>query len=208
MSTRDVFRSIYENNMWSAGSSLSGPGSEESQTRIIRTELGGILKRFEVTTLLDIPCGDLAWMKDVDLPGVSYLGADIVDALIVSHQKNHQRDGRDFQVLDLCVDPLPQVDLVFCRDCLVHLDNLSSWCALANIKASGSRYLMSTTFTDRAANHDIVTGDWRPLNLLLDPFELPPPILLLREGCTENGGIHADKHLALWEVDALPSFPR
>jgi hypothetical protein len=38
-------------------------------------------------------------------------------------------------------------------------------CAVENFKASGSGFLGTTTFTRQDGNEDIVTGQWRPLNL-------------------------------------------
>ena len=40
---------------------------------------------------------------------------------------------------------------------------------------SGIPYLLTTTFPGAAANEEIVTGDWRVLNLEAPPFGLPPP---------------------------------
>jgi hypothetical protein len=37
--------------------------------------------------------------------------------------------------------------------------------ALNNICESNSKYLLTTTFTERSCNADIATGQWRTLNL-------------------------------------------
>jgi hypothetical protein len=44
---------------------------------------------------------------------------------------------------------------------------------------------------------------WRQLNFQIPPFNFPPPLKLIDEKCAESGGIFADKHLALWELDDL-----
>jgi hypothetical protein len=59
---------------------------------------------------------------------------------------------------------------------------------------------LTTTFPGCASNEDIVTGDWRPLNLQLAPFNLPAPDLLINEQCTEGGNLFADKSLGLWRL--------
>jgi hypothetical protein len=51
---------------------------------------------------------------------------------------------------------------------------------------------------------DLPCGDWRPLNFEQPPFGFPRPIEVLREGCTEQEGLFADKSLALWRVADLP----
>jgi hypothetical protein len=105
-----------------------------------------------------------------------------------------------FLVLDLTRDDLPQADALLCRDCLVHLSFADIRRALANVLRSGIPYLMTTTFPGCEVNEDIVTGDWRPLNLTRPPFDFPPPLELLNEGCTEGGGLFADKSLAVWQT--------
>jgi glycosyltransferase involved in cell wall biosynthesis len=89
----------------------------------------------------------------------------------------------------------------------VHLSLHDIEAAIANIIRSGSRYLLTTTFPSRDTNHDIETGQWRPLNLERPPFSFPAPIRLIDEHCGEWGGQWADKCLGLWEVQALTQDP-
>jgi hypothetical protein len=96
------------------------------------------------------------------------------------------------------------VDLVLCRDCLVHLSFANIHHAIANLKRSGTCWLLTTTFPDASANRDIDDGDWRVLNLQYAPFLFPAPLAVINEGCTEAGGDYADKSLALWRVGDLP----
>ncbi len=113
-------------------------------------------------------------------------------------------DGRRrFMVLDLTADALPPADLLLCRDCLVHLSHADIRRALENIARSRITCLLTTTFPGGATNEDIVTGDWRPLDLERPPFSFPPPLRLLEEGCTESDGRFADKSLGLWRVADL-----
>ena len=76
--------------------------------------------------------------------------------------------------------------------------------AFANLKASGSGFLIATTFTEHDDNRDIVDGDWRLLNLQAEPFNLPRPVALLNEGCREAGGTYDDKSLGVWRIAELP----
>jgi hypothetical protein len=112
-----------------------------------------------------------------------------------------------FLVLDLTRDELPPADLLLCRDCLVHLSYPDSRRALANVVRSGIPYLLATTFPAAAVNEDIVTGDWRMINLEAAPFCFPPPLQVLNEGCTEAGGLFADKSLGLWRGEVLARLP-
>ena len=114
----------------------------------------------------------------------------------------HESDHVTFRHANLLADRLPAVDLVLCRDGFVHFCYRDIWLALRNICRSGSSYLLTTTFPKRH-NRDIWTGDWRPLNLEAEPFNLSQPLELIVEGCTESGGEFADKSLGLWRIDDL-----
>ena len=170
---------------------------------MLRRELPGMLQRLGVASLLDVPCGDLFWLRQTPLQLERYVGGDIVPPLIERNRSEYPQlfgARTDFQVLDLMTSQLPKCDAIMCRDCLVHLSHAGVAAALANIKQSGATYLLSTTFTSVEHNRDILTGEWRPLNLSLPPFSLPPPLELLLEECTEEGGKYADKCLGVWRV--------
>ena len=97
---------------------------------------------------------------------------------------------------------------MLCRDGLVHLGYPQIFRAFANLRRSGSTYLLATTFLELDANAEIDTGDWRPLNLCLPPFTLPEPLDVIVEGCTDAGGAYEDKALGLWRIADLPELPR
>ena len=119
-----------------------------------------------------------------------YIGADIIRGLILSHQRLHATNTRRFMVLDIVADDLPQADLIMCRDCLVHFSYRLIRKALRNIRCSQSTYLLTTTFPEHS-NSDIVTGNWRPLNLCRPPFDFPPPIRLINEATRPRIGTRA-----------------
>jgi hypothetical protein len=204
---RERFARIYETNLWGSEVSVSGSGSVDEQTAAIRAKLPVLLQELKVRSMLDLPCGDFGWMREVDLSGIAYTGADIVPDLIARHQHAFTGPSRRFSVLDLTRDALPTVDLVFCRDCLVHLSFLHVWQAISNLKVSGSRWLLTTTFPANPQNNDIEDGDWRLLNFELAPFSFPPPVAVLNEECTEHDGAFADKSLGLWALADLPDAP-
>jgi SAM-dependent methyltransferase len=198
MSLKETFTEIYEKNLWTSPESVSGNGSEMQNTEVIRRELPVLLQKFDIKSILDIPCGDWNWMKSVDLCGASYIGADIVEPLIGLNKANHS--GVDFRVLDLTTDDLPQVDLVFVRDCLGHLSNDNVLKALENVKRSGSKYLLATSFTKFNHNNDIQNGGWKCINLMIDPFFLNP-IYLINEDCKEGYPHYNDKCMILFQMN-------
>ena len=198
MSLKETFTEIYEKNLWTSPESVSGNGSEMQNTEVIRRELPVLLQKFDIKSILDIPCGDWNWMKSVDLCGASYIGADIVEPLIGLNKANYSEI--DFRVLDLTTDDLPQVDLVFVRDCLGHLSNDNVLKALENVKRSGSKYLLATSFTKFNHNNDIQNGGWKCINLMIDPFFLNP-IYLINEDCKEGYPHYNDKCMILFQMN-------
>ncbi len=204
MTVEGVFSCIYRRNIWLGDESISGPGASLRQTEAIRTELPLLIDRLGTRTLLDAPCGDFNWMKETKLRLDQYIGADIVDELVQSNRRLHSSEHRSFVKKNLIRDPLPRVDLILCRDCLVHLSYADARSALRNFRSSNSTYLLATTFTERRSNADIVTGDWRPINLQAPPFDLPAPIALLDEQCSEGNGLYKDKGLGLWRTADIP----
>jgi len=207
LSPEEVFRDIHQRHHWTGSPSPSGAGAAEEQTARLRTALPALLAELGVRTLLDLPCGDYSWMARVDLPVVRYIGGDLLPELIAPLQQRYGDSSRRFMVLDLTHDPLPPSDLLLCRDCLVHLSLADIRLALRNILRSGVPYLLTTTFPDGAENEDIVTGDWRVLDLQRPPFSFPTPLRTLTEGCTEGGGRFADKSLGLWRTVDLARVP-
>lgn len=198
-SRADVFSRIYRTNHWGDPDSVSGDGSNRVATEQLRSSLPGLFRDLGVTSLLDAPCGDFHWMQQVDLDGIAYLGVDIVPELIASNAARFGSPARTFAVLDLVTDTLPTVDLIFCRDCLIHLPNADVLSVLRNVVASGSRFLATTNFTTRGKNSDILAGDWRAINLRVAPFFLQEPGVTLADG----SDAFPDKVISVWAVTDL-----
>jgi hypothetical protein len=200
-----IFERIYERNVWGNPESRSGDGSDERGTEQVRKGLASLLEQLAIKSMVDVPAGDFNWMRLVDLSGISYLGGDIVPGLIESNEEKYGGTNIQFRLLDARVDPIPKVDLILCRDMLVHFSYSDCQLALANFRRSGSAFLLTTTFTARDPNRNIETGQWRPLNLQRPPFSFPRPSKLIVECCSEWNGYWADKCLALWRLDDLNS---
>ena len=198
-----MFTRIKKNNYWGSDESVSGGGSTLVQTQKLIVELSKLLQNKEIKSMIDIPCGDFNWMQKVNLDNIRYTGADIVDELICENIQKYEANNIKFQVLDIIRDPIPANDLIFIRDCFVHLSYNDIFKAIANIKKSGCKYLLTTTFTDRHSNYDIITGEWRPLNFQNKPFLFPTPEHILIEDCTEGDGEFIDKSMGLWRIERI-----
>ncbi|MGH8209207.1 MAG: class I SAM-dependent methyltransferase, partial [Steroidobacteraceae bacterium] len=112
---------MYQRNSWRNAESVSGDGSDLTQTQRVRAELARLVAQRNIATLLDAPCGDHYWMRKLETKPASYIGADIVPELIAANQRAYGSATVRFVTLDICADELPRADLILCRDCLVHL---------------------------------------------------------------------------------------
>lgn len=198
-----LFRQIYLDRFWGPEEeSASGPGSSLARTAAVRNAIPELISEYRISSLLDIPCGDFWWAQRMDLGSCLYIGADIVDELIAQNNQKYGGPLRRFCALDLTRDRLPQVDLILCRDCLVHMSFKGIGKSLANMKASGSRYLLTSTDPSLHHNINIVTGAHRLLNFELAPFHFPKPIRTIHEQSGIPG--QENKSLQLWPIDELP----
>lgn len=199
--SKEIFTDIYKAKAW-GGISVSGPGSDISQTKRLIEMLPSIFEKYTITTMLDAPCGDFHWMKRVDKSKIIYIGGDIVSDIISSNRR-YETDKITFMEFNLITQRIPSVDLLFTRDCLVHFSYQDIFKFLRNLLKSNVTYFLSTSFIDRNVNQDIRTGEWRPLNLLQSPFNFPTPIDIFNEHCTENNNQFSDKCMCLWKVEDI-----
>ena len=199
VTAKQEFTRIYETNHWRVGETRSGPGSTLVATEALRRELPAFLEALGVKTLLDAPCGDYHWFPVMQLQLDHYIGVDIVEPLITANQAFANR-RTSFQCLDIRVDPLPKVDLILCRDALVHMSYHDIRATLCNFVASGSTYVLMTTFPSYL-NDDLHGNQiWRPLNFELPPFSMPKPLLFLNEEYHADGDKYSDKGMGLWKL--------
>lgn len=196
------FAGIYEQNGFDGTESRSGGGSTLEQTRVISREIPALLNKLCVEHFLDVPCGDLNWMRHIDLGNVKYIGGDVVQSIVDANRAAYSNANRSFERINIITGPLPSADIIFCRDCLVHLNYSDGLSALEQFRNSGAKWLLTTTFVDRACNQDLYAEGaiWRPLNLEKAPYNMPPAALYINENCTEGDGLYGDKCLALWPL--------
>lgn len=200
---KDKFDEVYEKNLFCGKDSRSGEGSSMIQTQTIRKEIPKLLNELKIKTMMDAPCGDWHWMKEVELPVEHYIGVDIVETLVQKNQSSYGSKKAKFLALDLTTSHLPYADLIFSRDCLVHLSFHDALKVINNFKRTGAKYLLTTTFVQREQNEDLGDGFWRPLNKQRAPFNFPEPLALINEGCTEGNNEYGDKSLGLWLLQEI-----
>jgi len=200
---REYFDQIYAGKLFGTSDSRSGPGSDLRATSAIRLELPELFVSLQIKSIVDVPCGDLLWFSKIDLTDIDYLGLDIVQDLITQLRVNYP--NQKFEVFDATQSVFQSYDLIVCRDLLVHLTTQQALNVIRNFRASGSKYLLATTFSDTKVNPELVVPKigvgWRPLNLSIEPFDLGRPVQLINEDSTEGRGRYKDKSLGLWKLN-------
>lgn len=180
MSIENRFLLIYKNNYWKSNESISGVGSTIIQTENLRKKLPIILEDLKIKSLLDAPCGDFNWMQHV-LNGskINYTGIDIVSPLIKELNKKYSSDSVKFIHKNLLEQPLPYCDLLISRDFLFHLSYKDINKFIKNYIESNIPYILTTTHHNLVGflNHDIVSGDYRKIDLFSAPFKFPVEVL-------------------------------
>jgi hypothetical protein len=169
---KDRFNRIYEKNLWRSEETRSGEGSEINYTVSLRRWLINNLPKLKIKHLVDAPCGDFNWMKKVVLKSSFYYsGFDIVNSIIERNQYYSSAKIK-FAVANICKDQLPNCDLLMVRDCLFHFSYNDINKFLKNINKIKYKYLLTTTHIVKKnfINRDIITGDFRIINLFSYPF--------------------------------------
>jgi hypothetical protein len=177
---------FYNNADWppKERKSASGQGSDlGDNTKLGLKVLRDAIRQYNVTTMIDIPCGDANWIFDswetdsLEL----YIGLDIVKPVIefnakrLAHHLNkvfRHWDGTRcaFPRFDL-KQPYRSVDLVLSRDVLQHLSFRKGLDFLCNVFQSGARVFVTTTFPG-GQNKDIKEGNFYRNDITKEPFSL------------------------------------
>jgi|688.fasta_scaffold255775_3 hypothetical protein len=196
---KNVFKNIYTSNYWGSHESISGGGSTLATTKDLRIQLPRIINKYNIKSMLDLPCGDFNWMKEVSL-NCEYYGADIVEEIIEFNQQFTRSNVR-FIKLDAVNEKIPEFDLIFCKDFLQHLSFSDANKVIENFKKSGSKFLLVTSYPLTLRNYDIKNGDFRALNLLISPYNFENPLEKISESYTEyHHGLEIDKTMYLFKL--------
>jgi 2-polyprenyl-3-methyl-5-hydroxy-6-metoxy-1,4-benzoquinol methylase len=201
-SLSERFTAVYRNRVWlngrSAGS-LSGWGSELENTKSVRAHLAELLNFLDTRSLLDVGCGDFTWMNELSFP-FRYSGIDIVQDIIQQNNALYRSEQRSFDVTDATRDPLPQADTILCREVLFHLSFADIRRLVQNVQRCGGVFLIATNDNDLNYNADILSGDFRLLNLHKSPFCFPRAAASI-----PDDGILPHRTLSAWKLAELPT---
>ena len=71
-------------------------------------------------------------MDDLLIFDCKYIGGDIVNLIISNNNKEFSNNKRQFINFNIITNIPPKVDLIFCRDALIHLSNRATLQVLEN----------------------------------------------------------------------------
>ena len=144
-----------------------------------------------------MPCGDFLWIKNIiQNSKIDYLGVDIVDELIANNKKLYQNENINFEISDI-VDfkTSKKFDLVLIRDLFIHIKNIDITKILHNLKLMNIKYVALNSYMNEK-NIDVIIGQHRKINLLIEPFNLKEPIYKFRD-------YEDDKFFYLYDLKTL-----
>lgn len=201
--TKDIFTSIYRENKWGDSESVSGPGSTLNETAHLRPALEKIFAEHDIKTIIDVPCGDFNWFKEIGHEFELYRGYDIVEDLVKSNAEKYGNDNRTFKQKNCLEEPFEKADMVFCRDLLLHLSSADIFRLFQNLERSDIPLLLISHAVG-IENEEIVTGQGRLVNLTAAPFNLPEPEEIIMENSAVFDGKYKDiRAMALWKTEDI-----
>ena len=180
--------------------SLSGPGSWKSFARDSVDFIHHVIKKHNIKSILDLGCGDWNWFRYLNLSNINYTGGDIVNKMIDKNNNMFKKKNIRFINHNLLKNKiLKKYDLVFVRDCFVHLTDTQVLISLKKIINSECKYLATTSYIYNK-KYNIKNPDrWRPINLLKKPFCFPKPFLIISD--KSNNTIYDKyKYLFIWKI--------
>lgn len=208
---KTIFSDIYDNyGFYGSSESRSGQGSSIEATILIREKIKELIHNKNIKTVVDIPCGDFNWMKEIVFNFEHYIGGDIVEKCVEENNEKYGSKRIQFINFDLMVDKIPSGDLLIVRDVIGHFPIEDGKKIVKNIIDSNCKYLLATSWYDpdnsnfakEHVNESIEYGRFYFLNLMSSPFNLPEPELYIDEGVSYEGD-GKRKGLGLWDLEKV-----
>lgn len=199
------FTRVYKRKMWGAEGDGSGGSSTMKATVGIRRYLADLIIKMNFTSFLDAPCGSMHWMPSVLIDVESrlsgkpfkFVGVDVVPYLMEQMRVKFAHHANwTFRATDITAEPLHEsFDLIMSRDVFFHLTFDKIKCALNFFSASGSKYLLATSYkgaensatsVKTVIKQELNEGGYRDVDMTAKPLFLPPPSEVFKEYSEER----------------------
>jgi SAM-dependent methyltransferase len=167
---RETFSRIYQRDEWGGG---SGGGSGPGHTVEYREYLARFMRDNNVRSVLDIGCGDWQHSCLIDWTGINYTGVDVVPHVVERNRAAHSAPNVTFMLADGRTVPL-DADLLIIKDVVQHWTTEEIIQFLDRMKRSRLRFGLLANCEPslwlQQGNRDCAAGEWRPVDLLAEPF--------------------------------------
>ena len=177
-----IFYLIYKSYHWrdynkiNKNESISGLGSDLKVTEKLITDLDNFVKNNQISSILDVACGDFIWMNKLvsNNNNLKYHGLEIVKKIVDNNNEIFSNSRITFDCSDVINDKLPNnYDLIFVRDFLIHIKNDDIINIINKIKKSNCKFFAINNFPHININNEIKGyGHHRLLNIEIEPFNL------------------------------------
>jgi len=186
-----AFDKIYENNTWGNG---SGPGSHPQATLEYRYHLEKFFYDHDIKSVVDFGCGDWQFTKYIHWGDIEYTGYDIAKFCIEQNNKLYRTDKIRFQRTPESYADLKEADLFISKDVFIHLPFAEIKDIMDNAFKKYKYMLITNSHPE--VNVDIQPGQFRPIDIRLEPLSIPAELFLkYREHGIGNQA--ADKYVLL-----------
>lgn len=172
MEHESVFKHIYEGHVWGSNVSPnfkgnSGGGSSVDFNKDYITFLRRFIQQQNIKSVVDLGCGDWRCGKAIyeDL-SCSYVGYDIYDTMIKSHNETYKDPRWKFEVMNCFADleHMEKADLLIVKDVLQHwTDKEVSDFMEYQTTAKQYKYILITNCSFRMPHVLLNAGGWRTL---------------------------------------------
>jgi len=181
---RQVFSDIYKNNVWCGG---SGSGSDPKHAMPYLELLQKYFNDKRFGKIVDIGCGDWQLMARISIPRkTSYVGYDVVQEVIDANNRKFAKPNVQF----IAINSLKEIedvkgDLLIVKDVLAHWPNAQVQYFLAKILpnykyALITHDIVNTFDKSNIRNRNIELGDYRPVDVREEPFNLKNATVVLK----------------------------
>lgn len=168
MNLNTTFNKIYTSNRWIFG---SGTGSIAiNNQKYIRFLQNFLDAHPDITSILDVGCGDWQIGREIDWASKKYIGIDVSDHALAETKQKFESTRTEFHIMDAANDELPDADLIIIKDVLEHL----SFDTIQRILDKTHQYKYTLIQNDigilETINFDIENGGYRKLDVTKAPF--------------------------------------
>jgi SAM-dependent methyltransferase len=124
-SPEEVFSEIYKNHLWGGadGEMYSGSGSRFAPADLYVQIVTKFIKEHEISTVVDLGCGDFEIGRKLAAECKSYIGIDVVPELIARNRRLFESKSIRFVCADVTKAVLPESELCLVRQVFQHMSN-------------------------------------------------------------------------------------